>query len=271
MKVAACLSGQLGSFRRTYNNQRQMFLAENQCDIFALTSNAVSQRVNMSLHYPPSTPVYEYLPNIRWYKSYPRPYGIIYNTDERALKYLIGATYGDTLKELRILDESAKESLNDIRLPTKWDWMRKRQLNKMYACNKLMHKHEKENNTKYDIVIRARFDIALARKINVEQIVSKYDNIENKLFGVGGFPCTPPNVFMKEFLCDGFAFGTPEVMDVYTGLYEQEKPYPHLEEYNDYHSQWGEHVESQLRTHLERNGIEIVHIIDERKDYQIVR
>ena len=171
MKVAAGLSGQLGSFRRTYNNQRQMFLAENQCDVFALTSNAVSQRVNMSLHYPPSTTVYEYLPNIRWYKSYPRPYGIIYNTDERALKYLIGATYGDTLKELRILDESAKESLNDIRLPTKWDWMRKRQLNKMYECNKLMHKHEKENNTKYDIVIRARFDIALARKINVEQIV----------------------------------------------------------------------------------------------------
>ena len=102
MKVAACLSGQLGSFRRTYNNQRQMFLAENQCDIFALTSNAVSQRVNMSLHYPPSTPVYEYLPNVRWYKSYPRPYGIIYNTDERALNYLIGATYKDKLKKLKI-------------------------------------------------------------------------------------------------------------------------------------------------------------------------
>ena len=46
MKVAACLSGQLGSFRRTYNNQRQMFLAENQCDVFALTSNKNGENIN---------------------------------------------------------------------------------------------------------------------------------------------------------------------------------------------------------------------------------
>ena len=75
-----------------------------------------------------------------------------------------------------------KESLDDIRSPTKWDWMRKRQLKKMHECNEMMHQYEKENNIKYDIVVRARFDIALAQKINIEQIISKHDNIENKLF-----------------------------------------------------------------------------------------
>ena len=266
MKTAVCISGQMGAFQRTYGHHCETFLNHNDCDVFVYTSDAVSQKDNLNPNFPPSSEVKEYLPGgVGWRKMY-KTYGIIYNVNKYFLTDAVYNVYGDRVKKLSIEQECINEDNENLGC-TKWEWMKRRQLKKMYNCNKMMHDYEKENNLKYDAVIRIRPDFVFAKKIIVEQII----NGEEEVYMFGGWPCPPENRFMHQFLFDGFALAKPNVMDTFCNLYLKENPYPPLPEFKQYRKDWGDNVEYQLRTHLEENKIKVKHIITKRQDYQVVR
>ena len=153
---------------------------------------------------------------------------------------------------------------------TKWEWMRLRQLNKLKGCNELL----KKSGIEYDLVIRARFEFACGFKIDTDYLVRQLgglQNLKNKIFVFGGFSCTPPMVFMDEYFCDGFAIGTPEVMDTFCSLADKIEPYPPNPKYISTWEKWGDNIEHQFRTHMLENNIEIIYISKNRRDYQIVR
>jgi hypothetical protein len=76
----------------------------------------------------------------------------------------------------------------------------------IFESNKLKKQYEVENNFKYDVVIRLRFDIM----IQEIQTFSPYDM--NKL------NINKTTMFGKEWLVDIFAFGSSEIMNIYSDL-----------------------------------------------------
>jgi hypothetical protein len=78
-------------------------------------------------------------------------------------------------------------------------------------------------------------------------------------------------VFMDEFFCDGFAFGSPKVMNVFTSLYLQKDAYPFNPKYKECWDKYGDNVEYQLKKHLEKHDIELVYIGNQRSMYHLQR
>ena len=269
MKVALCYSGQIGGIYKAHSNQKAAFIDCNSPDVYCYTSDAVSQKDNTMLNMRPDSDVYEYLPGgYGWRENY-KTYGIIYKLKEERVVNILKELYGDSLIDYVIEEEEIANQGHDLNM-TKWEWMRLRQLNKLKGCNELL----KKSGRKYDLVIRARFEFACAFKIDTEYLVRQLgglENLKNKIFVFGGFSCTPPMVFMDEYFCDGFAIGTPEVMDIFCSLADREKPYPPNPKYVSTWEKWGDNIEHQFRTHMLENNVEIVYISKTRSDYQIVR
>lgn len=269
VKIAMCYSGQVGGIYKAYRNQYEHVLLPNNCDVYCYTSDAVSQKGNYSTNLPPSNSPMVYLPKgVGWRRNY-NTYGIIYNIEQKFIKDLFKNMYGNRLKAYEVESESVGDENHDTNM-TKWEWMRLRQLKKLKECNNLL----KESGESYDVVMRSRFEFVTRNQVNVSSIINKSGGIENNkrsIFVFGSFPCTPPMVFMDEYFCDGFMFGTPEVMDVVASLADKEAPYPPNPKYVANWEKWGDSIEHQFRTHMLENDIEIKYIGTKRSDYENVR
>jgi hypothetical protein len=259
MKTAFCYSGQLNGFNKAFSTMEYHVLTPDM-DMYALSSDLVSQRVNLNASLPQSGKVHQYCPaGVGWRKNQPE-YGIIYPVPEKFVQSLINNILGKYNLTSKILHEDLKESLEDQNL-TKWQWLRKRQLYKLYECNNLL-----PENT-YDIVVRSRFELAPMINVDIEKIVEAHDNIDNKIFLFGGWDCVAPMIFMDKYMCDGFAFGSQNSMNIFTSLYLQEEAYPYDPKYEDCWLQYGDNVEYQFQEHLKAHNIEIVYINNKRTSY----
>tara|TARA_R110002074_G_scaffold6895_3_gene30553 strand:+ start:1197 stop:2006 length:810 start_codon:yes stop_codon:yes gene_type:complete len=269
MKVAVCYSGQIGGLSKAITNHRHAFLDANDCDIYCYTSDAVSQKDNTAVNLDPVTKPQPYLPaGMGWRKNY-KTYGIIYKVTEDLIKDLFDQCFGEKLVSYVIEEEVVGDTTHDTNM-TKWEWMRMRQLHKLKECNELRKKSGKD----YDLVIRSRFDFVLGVQINLESViafVNGLENMENKIFVFGGFGCSPPMIFMDEYFCDGFVFGTPKVMDVFSSLVDHETPYNPHPKYVANWEKWGDSIEHQFRSHMLANDIEICYISTQRSTYAIAR
>ena len=266
MKIALCYSGQIGAIYKSYTNQYHNVIDCNNCDIFCYTSDAVSQKGNYNINLPAITAPIEYLKKgIGWRNNY-NTYGLIYNIEEQFVTKTFKKLYGKRLKGYGIETEEINGEYHDTDM-TKWEWMRLRQLKKLKACHSLV-------NDNYDIIIRSRFEFVTRNKVDVKKILEAHGGIEknkNSIFVFGGFPCTPPMVFMDEYFCDGFMFGSPEVMNVVASLADKETPYPPNPKYVDNWKKWGDSIEHQFRTHMLENNIDIKYIGTKRSDYENMR
>ena len=259
MKTAFCYSGQVNGFVRAFAAQQYHVLTTDM-DVYALSSDLISQRVNLQPSITPSSIVHKYCPaEVGWRKNQP-DYGIIYKTTPSVVEGIITRLLSKYNLTTKIIHEDLEDSLADQHL-TKWQWLRKRQLYKLYECNQLL-----PENT-YDVVIRSRFELAPNVKVDVKQIVEQYDNIDNKVFLFGGWNCVEPMIFMDKYLCDGFAFGSQKSMNVFTSLYLQEDAYPYDPKYEECWLKYGDNVEYQFQEHLKANNIEIVYIHQKRAAY----
>ena len=268
MKIAMCMSGQIGPFSKVLQIQKKSFLKKD-WDVFVYTSNLISQKNNTNSIFKPDSKIYEYLPAGEGWRKNTTTYGIIYRiSDDVVRRELSGIS--NQIKKSFIERESLQESLEDQN-STKWEWLKKRQLRKMYNCNRLRHLFELKNDIKYDIVVRSRFDFGPNIPIDVEKIYMKTKNNHNKLFVFGGWPCVPPMVFMDKFFCDGFVFGSPRVIDIFSSLFLKENPYPYDKKYQQTWEKFGDNVEYQLQQHLKENNIELEYIGDSRSMYHLYR
>lgn len=262
MKIALCYSGQIGAFHKAYSQQRKSFIKDDM-DIYVQTSNLISQKNNTTPNFPTNSRIHEYLIAGKGWRENTNTYGIIYKIDEDLINHLL-SPIKNQIVDLKIQKEDLVDSVNDWDM-TKWEWLKKRQLNKLFLCNNLT------KQKKYDIVVRSRFEFGPNVMIPIEDIVKSHDNIENKIFMFGGWNCVPPMVFMDKFICDGFAFGTPKVMDIFCSLGQREDPYPYNPKYKDCWDKFGDNVEHQFKSHLDANGIEVVHIGNKRNMYHLWR
>jgi len=269
MKTAICYSGHVGALVKAYSNQRDNVLIPNDCDIYCYTSNSVSQKDNFKVNLPPKNEPIQYLKAGNGWRLNYKTYGIIYNIDDNIIDEIFKNLYKEKIVSYHIEDEKIEGAYHDTNM-SKWEWMRKRQLYKMNKCNQMV----KESGHEYDIIIRSRFEFASRNKIVVEDIINKNGGIEknkNTIFVFGGFSCSPPMIFMDEYFCDGFMFGTPEVIDIACSLYDKVEPYPPNPKYISTWEKWGDNIEHQFRTHMLENNVEIKYISTERQDYAIAR
>jgi hypothetical protein len=258
MKVAICYSGQIGGLKKAIGNQRRCFL-EDSFDVYAYTSNLVSHKGLNQPHIPPVSHVYEYLKGGKGWRKHLPSYGITYQISEETVKEYLKLL---NPKKQFIEDESLQDSLEDINI-SKWEWLRKNQLRKMHECNKMIEDD-------YDIVIRTRYEFSPHVGVDVRAIYEEHGD-DNKIFVFGGWQCVPPMVFMDPFFCDGFAFGSPKAMNVFTSLYLNKDPYPFDPKYKDCWDKYGDNVEYQLKKHLEKHNIELIYIGSQRSMYNLER
>jgi hypothetical protein len=261
MKVALCYSGQAGSFHKAYPWQKQSFIT-NDMNVYIYTSDLVSQKTNPSPNLPPSSRVYEYLPGGKGWRENLGTYGVIYRTEKENINKVLLPLREKAVK-IEIESEDLLNSTQDWDM-SKWEWLKKRQLNKLHKCNQMIEEE-------YDIVVRTRFEFGPRIKIPIEQIFNSTENNQNKIFLFGGWDCVPPMVFMDKFMCDGFAFGSQKAMNIFCSLGLQEKPYLYDPKYKDCWDKFGDNVEYQFQKHLEANGIEVVLIGKERSMYHLWR
>jgi hypothetical protein len=258
MKVALCYSGQIGGLKKAIHNQRKCFLKDS-FDVYAYTSNLVSHKGLSQPHINPNSEVHEYLKGgVGWRKHLPS-YGIVYKIKNTTVQDSLNLL--NPIKQF-IENESLEDTLNDSDM-TKWEWLRKRQLKKMHECNKMI-------TGNYDIVVRSRFEFSPYINIGIEDIYKKHGN-DNRIFAFGGWSCVPPMVFMNPFFCDGFVFGSPKAMNVFTSLYLNKEAYPFDPKYKECWDKYGDNVEYQLKKHLEKNNIELIYIGGQRSMYHLER
>lgn len=261
MKIALCYSGQIGAFHKAIKQQKASYIRDDM-DIYVYTSDVISQKSNIKSNLPPISKVHEYLPEgMGWRKNIGR-YGIIYKVDKELVKKVLSPIESQIVS-LQIEEENLEDSIKDWDM-SKWEWLRKRQLKKLYNCSKMVNKE-------YDIIVRSRMEFGPNVTIDIEKICNSYSDIKNKIFLFGGWKCSPPMIFMDEFICDGFAFGTPEVMNKFSSLYLKEQPYPYNPKYKECWEKYGDNVEHQFKSHLEANGIEVVYIGSQRNMYHLWR
>ena len=260
MKTALCYSGQIGGFSKAFNNQKQSFLDD--CDdIYSYTSNLITHKGLSFGKFERTSDIHEYLKGgVGWRKNI-GTYGVAYKVKNKLVKDQL-LLIEDKLKKSIIEDESLEDTLQDSNL-SKWEWLKKRQLWKMYSCNNLI-------DSDYDIVVRCRFEFCPYLKIPIKEIYKNHEN-ENKIFVFGGWNCVPPMVFMDKFFCDGFAFGSPKVMNIFTSLYLQKDAYPFDPKYKECWDKYGDNVEYQLEKHLEKHDIELVYVGNKRSMYNLCR
>jgi SAM-dependent methyltransferase len=174
MRVAICLSGHLRTFKETFESLRANILSRLNCDIFVHSWNDAGTNLQaIRKLYELYRPVKCVMENKIVFNNKTHP--LSFKTDHD--KNIISMFY------------------------------------KIKACNDLKSQYEKENNFKYDIVFRCRFDALYNHTFE--------DNELKNLDGVY-FPRTGHFGGIN----DQFAFGNSNNMDVYSSVYDK------LEEYS---------------------------------------
>jgi len=264
MKIALCNSGHIRTMEQVLSNQNDFLIEFNNCDVFVYTSDLTTQRSCSHLYLKPSSEIFHS-------EKYPKGKGLIYKTDKSDILHRLQKAYGHRLKKHFI----ESEVINDLKKeqdPKKWEFHRVRQFHKIYECNKMVQEYEKDNNFKYDIIVRSRTDtMFLHNKLNIEQLIDDYEGDLNKaVFILGGWKDDKGIGKSRIGFFDGFAFGVPKVMNIYADVYFVKKIYENGGFEDD-----KENPGNQLEQYLLESGLKIVYIYGKtpksRRGYQTIR
>jgi hypothetical protein len=227
LKVALCISGQMRNYEQTYHNLYRFIIKPLSPDIFIHTwdnrgcSPVVTKRVESVLHYKQQT-----------YNKY-----YFQQIDEDSIKKL----YNPKKIVIEKFLESYKEEIENVKIP-KWilDHYKEKTMGnvkdgnvwpschihsylpmfyKIMKANQLKTEQEKEQNFKYDLVIRFRTDL-IVHKIPFDcfkKLNTLWCNINT------GSPPVPGT--NKSQVSDRFAFSNSNNMDIYCSVFD------HLNEY----------------------------------------
>jgi CMP-N-acetylneuraminic acid synthetase len=259
-KVAVCYSGHLGKFKQAVvKNEKQMILPK-KYDVYAFTSDAITEKFGpnhkiirrpATTYKPKNNKIINYLPAKKGWRKDVHTYGIIYNIDKSKAIELLRKIFNNRLEKFEVEEENINVDHSKM---TKWEWLKKNQWRRMYKCHQLME----SSNRIYDIVIRARFDFYLQKKLDVVEVFKEHEGYnDDKVFVVGGWK---NGKFMDTHLFDGFIFGSPKVMGILSGLYKVDKPYKYNPKYENFFKRRGVNSEYQVQEHFKHHGIRIVYL-----------
>jgi hypothetical protein len=171
MKIALCLSGQIRSFPLVKQSLIENILENNDVDIFCHS----------------------------WYKYDNSKYQNFWNYDPTDFG---GYSMDDIIDVLNTLKpKSFRFDHPSIDVPTRSMFYSIRESNRMKVDYELL------NNFKYDVCIRARYDLKYNQRISFD-ISNGGINLINRSGGCGG-------------LNDWFAYGSSELMDIYSNIFDE--------------------------------------------------
>ena len=105
----------------------------------------------------------------------------------------------------------------------------------------LRQNYEQENDFKYDLVMRTRFDLFFQEKLNIKSLVSRYKD---------GFLLVPINKDGDSIVTDQVAFGDSYSMEIYSKIYDS------IDEL--YNNGTIFHPETLLKSHIEQNKLSLI-------------
>ncbi len=218
MKIAVIIHGNLRTFlmqtREGVGRVCDLFMKNivnsNNADVFAFTDT--NDFYYNGTQFFPSTRKIEILGNDS-FRIYDKVDFIETNDAKDIIKNQISGIIGSSLKKLEIespfdvnIDPKLKP-LTDLNLTGCSPTLLIQQYRKIKLVYNFLQEFEKENNVKYDIIIRWRFDLFAQRLLDIR----KYDLINKDIYVPGG---NPP------ILYDWYAFGTREVMNKCLNIYD---------------------------------------------------
>ena len=204
-KIAICISGYLRTFENCYQSIKENLIQDYDCDIFIHTYDKI--RAKPSYH---NQDYYDrerdYSLNLDFFEKIPN------------LKSLVIENFDDIKGNfLKFQNRLGIDYMPAVYMAPY----------KIYKCNELKKKYERDNNFIYDVVIRTRGDQVFTKKIN-------FNFPENKIL-INSYPFGDEdyihNCTEKEesrtvgYLNDRFAAGSSENIDYLSDLYN------HLETY----------------------------------------
>lgn len=188
VKTALCISGHLRTFEDNYQSVKSHILDKLDCDVFIHTWDIM---------------------------------GLSYRFTDASLYAIETQRLAERIKQLYNPKKMVMETTQTFKATP---LMHARQLDhrdipgilsmyyKIEACNKLKQEYEKENNFKYNCAIRFRGDLYMESDLPIDNITN-LNYLFIPLFGnFGG-------------VCDQFAYGSSEIMDVYSSLYSNINKY----------------------------------------------
>jgi hypothetical protein len=215
MKVAVCVSGQPREFKRSYPSLKAHILNHVDADIFIYTWNALKQphfEVEGAIRYPDEGPIQEFL------SLYDPVAAVVEEWSDATEKYFYDAKY----------EANRHPHASIVRY--------RAMLYTIYQCNALKNRFEKENDIKYDIVIKARSDIELTRPVSLDEL--EFAKSQNILFSD---VCRGDGM-----VSDILWFGNPHVMDAACNLWK---------DFDNYYNQGVQfNTEVMFPHHLRSNG-----------------
>lgn len=187
MKIALCLSGHLRNFERTYPTLYFYLLKDYDVDIFIHTWD----KLGFSCAYKTDNTLNDTSTRLDEAEKLYKPKSIIVESV-------------DFVEELK---RQGNEYAPHLRNEPKHVGHMASMFYKIYACNELKNKYQRESGTEYDLVIRCRPDLLFQNKINIPT--------EKK----AGVIWTPRALSSPDWYNDQFAIGAPNDMDLYSSVF----------------------------------------------------
>lgn len=219
MRLAICLSGQPRSFDVAYQSLKEFYFPKHQCDVFIHTWKDTNYKSQFSDK-------------------------VVEDSDD------LHGNYIKLFKPKKIMiEDQIVFDATGIADPI-WGCKLNSVLSMFYSiqlCNKLKCKFEREQNFRYDFVMRLRTDLRLIRPIILEDIVPNH---------IGLFNWTQANEYNERGFSDVFAVGPSELMNVYSDAFDKLHHYLYTD------NTWS-FTDSKLRNeyllrrHLEVNQVQV--------------
>lgn len=189
MKLAILLTGHIRSFKKNYDSFVKYIIEPHDTDIFIHTWDLYN---GVSGNHPKLLPEETEKIDIEFLKKL-NP------------KELIIEKWEDVEPEIKWSDEyfTKKQSYDTPIITLSL-------FRKMYLCNELKKKYEKENNFKYDVVLRTRPDLLYSRNF-----IDESDDFENIIY--------TPVYCSFNIISELTAYSSSENMDIYCDVYNNLK------------------------------------------------
>lgn len=242
MKVAVCVSGLMRTFQICYESLFRNIVIPNQADVFISTWSILGTGT---------------------YKVPGQPWIAIAGAEQPLNVDIVNHLYGSHLKGFHIedwqpmqnrfyqeLEESCRRSPSKVVHTENMKSITRRLISmhyKIQEANRMSKEYEEKNGFVYDVVIRARPDIRHEKMLRMENYKVIWPNVFSDLSHNYGY------------VCDQFAFGTRNVMDIYSSIYSK------IFEYNNWLAVYN--AENMMKHHLQTNGLAVQ---VEDLDYKVV-
>jgi hypothetical protein len=227
MKAALCISGQMRTYRECRENLKKYIIDPLNPDIFVhtWTNSGITTKAEQKVK-----------------KGF---------RDEKVTYSILDEFYQPRKAIIEEFKDSYAEEMNGVRVP---DMLKEAESQhykgaipmfyKMYACNELKRRWEREHNFRYDMVIKSRPDMLVAAEIPAQV----KENLDILWFS----DC---KVNPRVQVSDKFAISCSAHMDYYCSVWK------HLSQYWEEplgDGEWKDHRvgERLMRFHLEQSGIE---------------